>query len=69
MKANMGATDKTVRILLALIFATLAFTKTVTGTGNYILLGLAAVFILTSAISFCPLYKIFGINTCRRQHT
>lgn len=69
MKANMGTADKTIRIVLALIFAVLAFSKTVTGIANYILLALAAVFILTSAISFCPLYKIFGINTCRRQHT
>lgn len=69
MKANMGATDKTVRIFLALVFATLAFTNTVSGTANYILLGLAAIFILTSAISFCPLYKLFGVNTCKRQHT
>lgn len=67
MKLNMGKADRTVRTLIALVFATLVFTDIVTGTAGYILLGLTAIFILTSAFGFCPLYKLFGINTCKRQ--
>jgi hypothetical protein len=69
MKANMGKTDKTTRIIIALVFAILVYTDLVTGIVGYILLGLAGVFILTSAFSFCPLYKLFGTNTCGRQTT
>lgn len=64
MKKNMGNTDRVIRILLALVFGALYFTNTVTGTAGLVLVILGAVFILTSLISFCPLYTIFGINTC-----
>jgi hypothetical protein len=64
MKANMGSADKIIRIIIALIFGVLYFTGTVSGTLGYVLLGLGGVFVLTSAIGFCPLYTILGIRTC-----
>ncbi len=64
MKKNMGKTDKTVRIILAVLIAILYFTNVISGTLGIILLALAAVFVLTSLISFCPLYAPLGINTC-----
>lgn len=63
MKANMGSTDKIIRILAAIIIAVLYFTDLITGTTAIILLVLGGVFILTSLISFCPLYLPFGIST------
>lgn len=60
----MGSTDKIIRLIVAVVFAILYFTNTVTGTFGLILLVLGAVFVLTSLISFCPLYLPFGINTC-----
>ncbi|MFN5295149.1 MAG: DUF2892 domain-containing protein [Flavobacteriales bacterium] len=67
MKANMGTTDKIIRLLLAAVFATLFFTETVSGTIGIVLLVLAIVFTLTSFVSFCPLYAPFGISTCTTQ--
>jgi hypothetical protein len=64
MKKNMGTTDKIIRLVVAIVFAVLYFTNTVTGTFGLILVILGAVFVLTSLISFCPLYLPFGINTC-----
>ena len=64
MKANMGSADRIVRVLLAVVFAVLYFTGTVTGTFGIVLLVLGAVFLLTSVFSFCPLYAPFGISTC-----
>ncbi|HQW41761.1 MAG: DUF2892 domain-containing protein [Flavobacteriales bacterium] len=64
MKANMGSTDRIIRILIAAVFAVLYFTGTVTGTVGLVLLVLGAVFLVTSVISFCPLYAPFGISTC-----
>jgi hypothetical protein len=66
MKANMGSIDKIVRILAALIIASLYFTHIINGTVAIILLVIAAVFILTSFISFCPLYLPFGISTKKK---
>lgn len=67
MKKNMGSTDRIVRILIAAIIAVLYFTGVVSGTLGIILLVLAGVFVLTSFISFCPLYAPFGISTCRTK--
>ncbi len=65
MKKNMGSTDKIIRFILAAIFVILYFTGTVTGTVGIILLVLAGVFVLTSVVSFCPLYAPFGLSTCK----
>lgn len=69
MKANMGSTDKIIRIVLAIVFGLLYATGVVEGILGIILLVLGAVFILTSAISFCPLYAPFGISTCKKSTT
>lgn len=64
MKKNMGSADRVVRLLLAVVFAALFFTNTVTGTLGYVLLALGGVFVLTSVVSFCPLYSLVGFSTC-----
>lgn len=67
MKKNMGSIDKTVRIVLALVFVVLYVTNVVSGTLGIVLLVLAGIFVLTSLISFCPLYLPFGISTCKKK--
>lgn len=64
MKKNMGTTDRIIRILLAAVFAYLYFGGIVTGTLGLVLVVLGGVFLLTSLVSFCPLYTLFGLNTC-----
>lgn len=64
MKKNMGSADRIIRFVIAAIIATLYFTGIIGGTLGIVLLVLAAVFVLTSFISFCPLYAPFGISTC-----
>ena len=64
MKKNMSSTDKIIRLIVAAIIAILFFTNVISGTLGIVLLVLAVVFTLTSFISFCPLYAIFGMNTC-----
>ncbi len=66
MKKNMGTTDKLVRFILAVVMAVLYFTNTFSGTMALVLLILAAIFLLTSFISFCPLYLPFGISTIKK---
>ncbi len=64
MKKNMGSADRMIRLVAAVIFAALYFTNTVTGIFGIVLLVLAVVFVLTSLVSFCPLYTLMGLNTC-----
>ncbi|MBX7173380.1 MAG: DUF2892 domain-containing protein [Pyrinomonadaceae bacterium] len=63
MKPNMGTIDKAIRIVLALIVGVLYFTGQISGVTAIILGILAIVFVLTSLISFCPLYLPLGIST------
>jgi hypothetical protein len=67
MKKNMGNIDRVIRVLIALVVIALYFANVISGTVALVLLVLSAVFILTSVISFCPLYTIFGINTCKKN--
>ncbi len=67
MKKNMGTADKVVRILAAIVIAGLYFANVISGTVAIILLILAGIFIITSFISFCPLYWPFGISTSKRK--
>ena len=64
MKKNMGNTDRIIRFLLAAVVAVLYFTNIITGTLGIVLLVLAGVFVITSLVSFCPLYALVGLNTC-----
>lgn len=64
MKKNMGTADRAIRIIIALIIAGLYSGGVIEGTLGIVLLVLAAVFVLTSLISFCPLYVPLGIKTC-----
>ncbi len=64
MKKNMGIADRVIRTLLAIIVTVLFFTNVISGILGTVLLIVAGVFLLTSFVSFCPLYSIFGLRTC-----
>lgn len=63
MKPNMGTLDRVLRVVAAAVIAYLYFTNVIAGAVGITLLVLGGVFLLTSVISFCPLYLPFGIST------
>jgi hypothetical protein len=63
MTKNVGTPDRIIRILLALIVAVLYFTEVIAGTTAIILGIIAVVLLLTSFVSFCPLYRLLNIST------
>lgn len=63
----MGNADRIIRVILAVIIGYLYYTGTLSGTIGFILMILAWVFVITSLIGFCPLYKPLGINTCSKK--
>lgn len=63
MKRNMSNIDRSIRVVLAALFAYLYFGGIVTGGFGIILVVLGAVFLLTSIVAFCPLYAPFKIST------
>jgi hypothetical protein len=64
MQKNMGALDKTLRLIAAIIAISLAGTGVLTGTAAIIAYTIAGVFLVTSLVSFCPLYRLIGLRTC-----
>lgn len=66
MKANVGTIDKIIRITLAVLVAILYFTNVISGTLGIILLALAGVLVLTSLVSFCPIWAIIGVSTSKK---
>ena len=63
----MGVIDKSVRIAAAVVIAILYFTHVLSGTAAIILLVIAGIFIVTSFMSFCPVYYPFGISTRKKS--
>lgn len=60
----MSNADRIIRLIVSAVLVGLYLSGTVTGTVGLVLVILSVVFTLTSVISFCPLYTIFGISTC-----
>ncbi|NUQ12843.1 MAG: DUF2892 domain-containing protein [Gemmatimonadaceae bacterium] len=60
MQRNIGTTDRTVRLVVGVLLLSLAFFGPKTPVGY-----LGFVFIATALANFCPLYRLFGISTCR----
>lgn len=67
MKKNMGSTDRALRLIVAIALVVLYFSNILTGTLGIIALVVAGVFALTSLVSFCPIYPLLGINTCKAK--
>jgi hypothetical protein len=65
MKANTGSTDRIIRIVLAIIIGYYAYsTSFETAWLQIVLYVVASILLVTAFLKFCPLYTIFGINTC-----
>ena len=59
----MGIIDRIARVVVAIIIGVLYFKGIISGTLAVVLLVFAGIFILTSLVSFCPLYLPFGLTT------
>ena len=65
MKKNMGGLDRIIRFVVAIVVGILYFAGILQGTLGYVLLALSGIFVVTSFASFCPLYALVGLNTCK----
>ena len=63
MNKNIGNIDRALRLILAVAVGVLYFQGVINGLVAAILSGLAAVLIITSLASRCPLYLPFGLST------
>jgi hypothetical protein len=63
MTKNMGSVDRVIRVILAIVVILLYLAGTITGVGAIILGIIAAIFIITSIVGYCPLYVALKIST------
>jgi hypothetical protein len=66
MKKNMGSTDRIIRIAIVAIVAVLYLTNIVSGTFAIVLGAFAVILLITSFVSFCPLYTPFNLSTRKK---
>lgn len=62
MKQNVGPVDRVLRVILGVVLVYAALT--VSGLWAWVAGGAAAIMFVTALVGFCPLYALFGINTC-----
>lgn len=63
MNTNIGLLDKILRIIIGLSAYGLFFADIATGVLGVILVTLGTVFLLTSFVNTCPLYKLLKVKT------
>ncbi|MDD4971014.1 MAG: DUF2892 domain-containing protein [Paludibacter sp.] len=68
MKKNMSTADRIIRTLIAAVVLGLYFTNVISGTLGIILIVVSVVFLLTSLVSFCPLYAVLGLSSKPKEN-
>jgi len=61
VQKNIGTVDKVIRLILGIVLLSLYF---LLDSGLKYISILGIILILTAFINYCPLYTLFGINTC-----
>jgi hypothetical protein len=64
MKANEGTVDRIIRAVVGVAALLGAFVMGAGSVAFVLLVVVGAVLLVTAAVGFCPLYRVFGINTC-----
>ncbi len=67
MKRNMSNLDRIVRVVLGGGFV--AAGLALGGAAGIVLYLLAAIMFVTAVVSFCPLYRLLGVDTCKLSKT
>jgi hypothetical protein len=64
MKTNEGTVDRIIRAVVGVAALLGAFAMGAGSIAFVLLLVVGAILLVTAAVGFCPLYRVFGINTC-----
>ncbi|OGW37253.1 MAG: hypothetical protein A2Y97_02050 [Nitrospirae bacterium RBG_13_39_12] len=67
MNKNMGTADRILRTIVALVIVIILVTGKISGALAVIIGIVAAAFLLTSAIGWCPLYMPLKISTKKAE--
>lgn len=65
MNTNVGRTDKLVRVGIAMVALIAAFSVGASTGLGLALLVVGAIMAVTALTGVCPIYRVFGMNTCK----
>jgi uncharacterized membrane protein (UPF0136 family) len=65
MTTNESSVDRIIRVVIAVVAFVAAFAVGLGSVGGIILALIGAVMLVTAAVGFCPLYRVFGMSTCK----
>jgi fatty acid desaturase len=65
MTRNEGGLDRIIRVVIAIAAVVGAVAVGLGSVGAWVLLAVAAIMLVTAVTGFCPLYRVFGLSTCR----
>ena len=65
MSANVGGFDRLIRVIIAIAAIAGAIALGFGSAWAWVLVVVAAIMVVTAAVGFCPLYRVFGMSTCR----
>lgn len=64
MTCNIGGIERPIRIVIGILLLAIGVFAGLPPVGTGIALVAGTIALVTGAISFCPLWALFGINTC-----
>jgi len=64
---NLGRIDRVIRVTVTLIVVSLYYTDVLNGIWGILAVALASITLVTSLVSFCPIYSVIGINTSNKR--
>ena len=65
MTTNESSVDRIIRLVVGIVALVAAFAVGLGSLGGIILAVVGVVMLVTAAVGFCPLYRLFGVNTCK----
>ena len=69
MTANVGSIDRILRLIIGVVLVLAPFVSSMSlfaaGWVTWVSVIVGVVLVATAGMRFCPLYRIFGIRTCK----
>ena len=66
MNSNVSGVDRIIRVVIAIAAVVGAFAVGASSVLGIILFLVAAIMLVTAAVGFCPLYRLFGLSTKKK---
>lgn len=64
MACNVGGIERPVRIVLGILLMGIGVFTALPPVGMGVVLAMGTIALVTGALGFCPVWSLFGINTC-----